>query len=161
MGFQTHFAGSHPASPRVEWNRRVGVGDDHAECGVMKNWSGWRDSNPRPLHPQCSALPDCATARSVGRAGKKTGKARIGKHGKSWECKTAFGSANRKGDEVFFDRWRCREFVSLFFSGGLAGLRFFQNLQAVCGLLLRRPEGMILSLRATSAFKPTTPTPPV
>ncbi len=27
-------------------------------------WSGRRDLNPRPLHPQCSALPDCATPRS-------------------------------------------------------------------------------------------------
>ena len=26
-------------------------------------WSGRRDLNPRPLHPQCSALPDCATPR--------------------------------------------------------------------------------------------------
>ena len=26
-------------------------------------WSGWRDLNPRPLDPQSSALPNCATAR--------------------------------------------------------------------------------------------------
>ena len=26
-------------------------------------WSGWPDLNRRPLHPQCSALPDCATSR--------------------------------------------------------------------------------------------------
>lgn len=26
-------------------------------------WSEWRDSNPRPLVPQTSALPDCATFR--------------------------------------------------------------------------------------------------
>ena len=26
-------------------------------------WSEWRDSNPRPLHPQYSALPGCATLR--------------------------------------------------------------------------------------------------
>src|SRR5687768_17823970 len=29
----------------------------------LKNWSGWRDSNPRPLDPQSSALPGCATSR--------------------------------------------------------------------------------------------------
>ncbi len=26
-------------------------------------WSGWRDSNSRPLAPQASALPGCATSR--------------------------------------------------------------------------------------------------
>ena len=29
----------------------------------VKSWSEWRDSNPRPLHPQYSALPGCATLR--------------------------------------------------------------------------------------------------
>ena len=28
-------------------------------------WSGWRDLNPRPLDPQSSALPNCATARRL------------------------------------------------------------------------------------------------
>lgn len=32
---------------------------------VGSNWSGRLDSNQRPLHPQYSALPDCATSRSV------------------------------------------------------------------------------------------------
>ena len=27
--------------------------------------SGWRDSNPRPLRPERSALPSCATSRFV------------------------------------------------------------------------------------------------
>ena len=26
-------------------------------------WSGWPDLNRRPPHPQCGALPDCATSR--------------------------------------------------------------------------------------------------
>src|SRR5690625_1509187 len=26
-------------------------------------WSGWRDLNPRPLRPERSALPSCATPR--------------------------------------------------------------------------------------------------
>src|SRR5688572_7591890 len=30
----------------------------------LKNWSGWRDSNPRSLDPQSSALPGCATSRT-------------------------------------------------------------------------------------------------
>jgi hypothetical protein len=34
----------------------------HATPHFM-SWSGWRDSNPRPLRPERSALPDCATAR--------------------------------------------------------------------------------------------------
>ena len=32
---------------------------------ITKNWSGWRDLNPRPLDPQSSALPGCATPRYV------------------------------------------------------------------------------------------------
>ena len=28
-----------------------------------QQWSGWRDSNPRPLEPKSSALPGCATSR--------------------------------------------------------------------------------------------------
>ena len=28
-------------------------------------WSERRDSNPRPLHPQYSALPGCATLRNI------------------------------------------------------------------------------------------------
>ena len=31
----------------------------------IKSWSEWRDLNPRPLHPQYSALPGCATLRLV------------------------------------------------------------------------------------------------
>ena len=27
------------------------------------NWSGWPDLNRRPPHPQCGALPGCATSR--------------------------------------------------------------------------------------------------
>lgn len=27
--------------------------------------SGWRDSNPRPLRPERSALPGCATPRNI------------------------------------------------------------------------------------------------
>jgi hypothetical protein len=39
-------------------------------CGTARgsqnpgvSWSGWRDSNPRPLAPKASALPSCATPR--------------------------------------------------------------------------------------------------
>ena len=31
--------------------------------GRLKEESGWRDSNPRPLRPERSALPNCATSR--------------------------------------------------------------------------------------------------
>ena len=42
---------------RPEWGRsRV--------CKSMNKWSGRRDSNSRPLAPQASALPGCATART-------------------------------------------------------------------------------------------------
>jgi hypothetical protein len=30
--------------------------------GIL-NWSGRQDLNLRPPHPQCGALPDCATPR--------------------------------------------------------------------------------------------------
>ena len=33
--------------------------------GFNVNWSGRRDLNPRPLDPQSSALPGCATPRLV------------------------------------------------------------------------------------------------
>jgi len=35
-----------------------------APLGTEKNWSGWRDSNSRPLAPHASALPGYATARN-------------------------------------------------------------------------------------------------
>ena len=31
--------------------------------GLLNVWSERQDLNLRPLHPQCSALPDCATPR--------------------------------------------------------------------------------------------------
>ena len=31
----------------------------------LSNWSEWRDLNPRPLVPQTSALPGCATLRPI------------------------------------------------------------------------------------------------
>jgi hypothetical protein len=36
---------------------------DDDSVGHCEKWSGWRDSNPRPLDPQSSALPGCATSR--------------------------------------------------------------------------------------------------
>ena len=32
---------------------------------LLPNWSEWRDLNPRPLVPQTSALPGCATLRPI------------------------------------------------------------------------------------------------
>ena len=32
-------------------------------CSPLLFWSEWRDSNPRPLGPEPSALPNCATPR--------------------------------------------------------------------------------------------------
>src|SRR5581483_7403962 len=69
---------------RPVWLRRLGLGRplslvrlvciEHRNpvlnarrCGrgaaAGETWSGWRDLNPRPLDPQSSALPNCATAR--------------------------------------------------------------------------------------------------
>lgn len=45
----------HPSWPRRPSRRR-------------RKWSERRDLNPRPLHPQCSALPSCATLRPVAAA---------------------------------------------------------------------------------------------
>ena len=33
-------------------------------CPGTTHWSGWRDLNPRPLRPERSALPSCATPRA-------------------------------------------------------------------------------------------------
>lgn len=33
---------------------------------LERDKSGWRDSNPRPLRPERSALPSCATSRCGG-----------------------------------------------------------------------------------------------
>ncbi len=30
---------------------------------IINKWSGREDSNLRPQHPKCRALPDCATPR--------------------------------------------------------------------------------------------------
>ena len=41
---------------------------EHSEpCSGTSHASGWRDLNPRPLDPQSSALPNCATARYLHR----------------------------------------------------------------------------------------------
>src|SRR5438046_518448 len=47
-----------------------------------REWSGWRDLNPRPLDPQSSALPNCATARTAEDATGQAGKieAESGRH---------------------------------------------------------------------------------
>ena len=42
-------------SRRIKKARRLRVGPFF--------WSGWRDSNSRPLAPHASALPGCATSR--------------------------------------------------------------------------------------------------
>ena len=46
------------------------IDNSFSEQGFHKykeHWSGRRDVNSRPLHPQRSALPDCATARPIAR----------------------------------------------------------------------------------------------
>ena len=41
-------------------------------------WSGWRDLNPRPLRPERSALPSCATPRSTPRIARRGQAAQTG-----------------------------------------------------------------------------------
>lgn len=48
--------------PFLTWNRSWEKG---RPVGLRVEWSGWRDSNSRPLAPQASALPGCATARTL------------------------------------------------------------------------------------------------
>jgi hypothetical protein len=53
---------------RIAWLRRSRepAAPTSARCLVFESldpWSGWRDSNPRPLRPERSALPSCATPR--------------------------------------------------------------------------------------------------
>ena len=50
-----------------QWCLRVGQPidrhTDRSRVFRVHSWSGWPDLNRRPLVPQTSALPDCATAR--------------------------------------------------------------------------------------------------
>ena len=59
----------------VSWNRFQGQDRCLANSNGSKAFgrptgylkSGWRDSNPRPLRPERSALPTCATSRYLSR----------------------------------------------------------------------------------------------
>ena len=55
-----------PFDVLAQWPRPKddGNGDSDTENGDRPEWSGRRDSNPRPLGPEPSALPDCATPRA-------------------------------------------------------------------------------------------------
>ena len=59
----------HPPRPRSRPCARAGSrsGYEHTKspgpCGPGDSPSGWRDLNPRPLRPERSALPSCATPR--------------------------------------------------------------------------------------------------
>ena len=48
---------------------QTGMQNENYRGGSRKNagWSGRRDSNSRPLAPEASALPSCATPRRVGK----------------------------------------------------------------------------------------------
>jgi hypothetical protein len=55
-------------TPHIIWGdpeqlRAVRPGSRFPTLTVECQWSGWRDLNSRPLDPQSSALPSCATAR--------------------------------------------------------------------------------------------------
>ena len=56
-----------PTGPKPRRGRRdESVEAIHHEFGIGSHTdaeSDWRDLNPRPLDPQSSALPNCATAR--------------------------------------------------------------------------------------------------
>ena len=53
-----------PRPPKNPTARTLGCGFGLSSMSRDITWSGWRDSNPRPLRPERSALPNCATARS-------------------------------------------------------------------------------------------------
>src|SRR3546814_2071504 len=60
---------------------------------LLKNhWSGREDSNLRPPHPQCDALPGCATPRPEPRALCAT----------AARCKRELGHVRRSGREESF-----------------------------------------------------------
>ena len=54
-------AGLEPATPGLEG--RCSIRLSYGRSGSPTNWSGWRDSNPRPIAPKAIALPGCATPR--------------------------------------------------------------------------------------------------
>src|SRR5215203_7295275 len=59
--FARSVARSNP--PTEAWNRRCDGGQTYSDKVIRL--SGWRDLNSRPLDPQSSALPSCATARGA------------------------------------------------------------------------------------------------
>src|SRR3954453_16586834 len=63
------FSAGHPAEAPAKWTARP------------VQWSGRLDSNQRPPHPQCDALPGCATPR-LGGASRQGYPTRQGKAGK-------------------------------------------------------------------------------
>jgi hypothetical protein len=77
-------------------------------CGIPTRWSGRRDSNPRPLRPERSALPGCATPRHLGAArsrGREDPSTILGR-GASGFSKPASGAEDLRsgrGDEVKHD----------------------------------------------------------
>src|ERR1700755_2600544 len=44
---------------------------DRPAAGPWQDWSGRLDSNQRPPHPQCDALPGCATPRLLAGASRQ------------------------------------------------------------------------------------------
>lgn len=48
---------------RMDWRHRCADMRKASPGGEALKWSGWRDLNSRPLRPERSALPSCATAR--------------------------------------------------------------------------------------------------
>ena len=48
---------------RDDLQKVLDIIDDQLRFSKKIKWSGRRDSNPRPLGPEPSALPDCATPR--------------------------------------------------------------------------------------------------
>ena len=54
---------SRPGTPPAATEAGLGGWDDPTLRSVCRDWSGRRDSNPRPSAPKADALPGCATPR--------------------------------------------------------------------------------------------------
>lgn len=85
----------HRASPCVSQANPIRTNTHEYEenptiCCDGGRWSGRRDSNPRPLRPERSALPDCATPRLSGPADiHVAGKKRLSREGRAMQGNSA------------------------------------------------------------------------
>ena len=57
--------------------RAASAGAENGNSEKNPNWSGWWDSNPRPIAPKATALPGCATPRRLNERARRLARVRV------------------------------------------------------------------------------------